>query len=620
MTRWFGQFVALAGLGVVAAAIAVIPVSPGSANGPTMKYRQVAPMVAGDSVAGPATNPGDSSASDAVTRLTDAGTAQARESAINDIFGTLGIGVYSSNGTQVVGGAEKSAQDFYYYQQETQIMAASFDRGERWSFDDIAAFLNIDGLLADNATVTAAQVRTAVSRAIDAAANNPTAPGSFEPELVRQLGLKHSPPDDLAVASSDTSAMNLDAVQRAVILDDFLITMPRVSEQVAATSNLAAQSRGILRQTSVTAAANCGNFAGPKAVRGLGNFAAGFVEVAGTVIKAITLPLDAFHGAGLAYGVDVEALSDNLKTHYGHEEAGKQLQFQVRVRMLDEVPQKEVDCGWLAGLTFPQQGPIPGVKVEWDTGALESHGSVTCGVACQQTGDDGIATLLFQPKQEKAPYTGPLASEKGRVEATAYYLSSLGNMFGPVSDVVTPKTADILWQVEWHSKGSWVGQIHTQWDVEGRVATGTLNVRFDIALPAPGEGDTHTDVYQMTLGSSDWSQTLDDCEPATRTGTTLLDPGSASLTVTEKDGTMTYEFVSNSFKQDHYTVVCRDGDDNPISVDLFSFPAAFAFPQTADDSPSFQGQPQPIGDTITGSTVLAEDDGSVSWSWTLVKQ
>lgn len=619
MSRQFRQFLTITVLGTIAICGAVIPASSGSANGPEVKYRQVTPMVASDSATGSPGGSSGSNAHDLVMALINADSETDAEASLNTIFGTLGIGVYQANGTQVVGGAEKSSEDFYYYDAEIQTMASSFARGERWSFDDIAAFLNIKGLLADNATVAATEVRAAVVGAINAAAANPSGAGLFEMELVRELGLQHSPSDDLSLASGDTSAMTLDAIQRAVILDDFLITLPRVIQQVAA-SNLLADSRGIFQPSAVHAAANCGNFAGPKAVRGLGNFAAGFVEVAGTVIKAITLPLDAFHGAGLAYGVDVQALSDNLKTHYGHENPGQQLTFQVRVRMLDEVPQKEVDCGWLAGLTFPQQGPIPGVKVEWDTGTLESHGAVTCGVACQQTGDDGIATLLFQPKQETAPYTGPLASERGRVEATAYYLSSLGNMFGPVSDVVTPKTADILWQVEWHSKGSWVGQIHTEWDVDRRVATGTLNVRFDIALPAPGEGDSHTDVYQMTLGSSDWSQTLDGCQPETKTGTTLLDPGSASLTIAESNGTMTYEFVSNSFKQDSYTVVCGDDADEPVTVNVFSFPAAFAFPQMVEGSSSFQGQPQPVGDTITGSTTLDEDDGSVSWSWTLVKQ
>jgi hypothetical protein len=287
--------------------------------------------------------------------------------------------------------------------------------------------------------------------------------------------------------------------------------------------------------------------------------------------------------------------------------------------MLDEVTQTQIECGWMAGITYPKQGPIPNIKIQWDYDTLQQHGTITCGLDCQQTGDDGIATLVFQPKQEQAPYTGPLTSETGRVEANALYLSSLGNMYGPVSEAATPKLVDFVWNVEWHAKGTWEGTVTDTWTADGQeFAHGTANVKFELALASPGEGDSHTNIYKLTQASMQWDQSLEDCRPSPKTGTDSLDPGSTDLTVTEKDGQMTYEFTTHSGKKVPYTVVC--GDDDPVSVAVFSSPVAFPFPMGGEEDPHYQGQSQPIGTTITGSTTVVTDSGTVKWTWKLTKK
>ena len=128
-----------------------------------------------------------------------------------------------------------------------------------------------------------------------------------------------------------------------------------------------------------------------------------------------------------------------------------------------------------------------------------------------ETGDDGIATLSFQPKQEHAPYDGRLTSEKGKVDANALYLSSLGNMFGPVNEFATPRLADITWEVGWHEKGAWTGQISMKWTSPNATAEGTTDVRFELGLAAPGEGAIHTNVYQITKATMQWSDTNAGC-------------------------------------------------------------------------------------------------------------
>ena len=64
------------------------------------------------------------------------------------------------------------------------------------------------------------------------------------------------------------------------------------------------------------------------------------------------------------------------------------------------------------------------------------------------------------------------------------------------------------------------------WDQPGTEAKGTAYVRFDVAVPATGEGDTHVNVYKLTEGTDQWSQSLSDCTPSPQTGSATL-PGSA---------------------------------------------------------------------------------------------
>ena len=155
------------------------------------------------------------------------------------------------------------------------------------------------------------------------------------PGLVQALAVQHGSPNELT-GMTDTSAPVLDALQRTLIVSDLLIALPRASGLTATRSDLVADTGGILQRSNAVEAA-CGDFNTSENARNLGKFAAGFIEVFGKVIQVAVVPLDLFHGLSLALGVKVEALADNLKTHYGHETPGQPLQFPVRVRMLNDL-------------------------------------------------------------------------------------------------------------------------------------------------------------------------------------------------------------------------------------------------------------------------------------------
>ena len=237
MGRWAGKAALVAGFVLVLAVVGLLPSATTRAE-PSPAYRQFVPLIASDSSTSSQPGTPGSSATQAADDSLQPPHPPIVKPCCRAYSEALGIGVYAADGTRLAGGAEKSAQDFYYYEPELQTLAGSLVRSDRWSFDDIAAFLNAKGLLADGATVTALQMQAAVAKAIGDAAATPGTPASFEREFVHELGLKHSPPDDLANIGVATSAMTLDAAQRAVILDDFLVSLPRASAQVAGSSAL----------------------------------------------------------------------------------------------------------------------------------------------------------------------------------------------------------------------------------------------------------------------------------------------------------------------------------------------------------------------------------------------
>ncbi len=123
-------------------------------------------------------------------------------SALNHIFDALHIGVYSGDGTPIVSGAETSSDDFYFYEPEVQMLAASLERGDRWSVDDIVAVLNGPHVLSQD--ITSEQLERAI-------ANRSGMPLRIRPPgvagagLVQALAVQHGSPNELT-GMTDTSA------------------------------------------------------------------------------------------------------------------------------------------------------------------------------------------------------------------------------------------------------------------------------------------------------------------------------------------------------------------------------------------------------------------------------
>ena len=123
--------------------------------------------------------------------------------------------------------------------------------------------------------------------------------------------------------------------------------------------------------------------------------------------------------------------------------------------MLDEIRDVVIKCGPLLGITFPKQGPIPGVTVLWQDSAipgkvgLHNFGMKTYPKG-EQTDKHGITELHFVPKDEKVPGFGGRYRASNFMTATALYQSAFKNVPGSLAQFLFPKQAIFGWDVGFH--------------------------------------------------------------------------------------------------------------------------------------------------------------------------
>jgi hypothetical protein len=386
---------------------------------------------------------------------------EARYHALLKVMEVLRMGVYTSEGGEVQQGAERGPGDFYLYDFELRMMAASLGREDNsWGDQQIADTLDQVGYREDGQPFTAGQLNEILHDATNDSLDKPDEASSFLPLLVRELGLKHNPSYDLA-DDLDVDEARFDALQMTLILT--ALTLPVIAAEgplETPASTLIADSNGILTAQPLGITDTCGDFKGEgQELWPATKFFLTAVSVVSTIGKRVVGFIDVAHGSALAFSVQVKAMEDDGEgyTHYDHGpgDPGRNLKFRIEVRMLDDLGETLVKCGWLATADFPPQGPISGVRVQFNPFAsgLEPHGTLDCtGMLCSKTTDlNGIATLTFDPKSETAPYgEGIEVLSTGDIEAIAWYQSRFKNIFGTLAQFVTPKADMFAWGVRHH--------------------------------------------------------------------------------------------------------------------------------------------------------------------------
>jgi hypothetical protein len=399
--------------------------------------------------------------------LSHAKTQSARIKALHDIFRAVGLGVRSSRLKVVVPGGEKSKSGVYLYNAEVALLADRIGAKDRVSFDQLAGALTGGGVGEglDPSVASRYPIRPLLPGDLEFAVQTAEhkslggkKPADRYGQLIWELGrLRHS---DLSHVTA-TNAKVIDPLQR------FLITLGIVSLAKPegfdpGEKPIESLTSGAMRYSPVHAAAcsfeggNTAQSAVGAAKTWLGRTGAGaYIDMAFSVV-------DTFHAAVLAMDVTVSSKSPSrVNGEFGTSgpESAAVMEFKILVFMHKQLPESVINCGALAGYTFPDFGGIPNVKVDFDLSAggynLNYFGDTICtgSANCTATSTDGegIATLKFRPDDEYLAGVGPKLFATGAVSATALTLSSTGNSTGQSAEVLgVTKDVQIPWQVSWH--------------------------------------------------------------------------------------------------------------------------------------------------------------------------
>ena len=178
------------------------------------------------------------------------------------------------------------------------------------------------------------------------------------------------------------------------------------------------------------------------------------------VVNAVAQPL---HMASMSLAIEVTApAADQVtSTHYGPvghgglSTAGRKLVFTVEVRMLAEPPERAIRCGPLAGLKLPHKGPVARIPINWDglyadgVATLERHGTIA--QKDEQTGADGSASLVFDPRDEVIPTVGKTVRDGDVLGPEAEVFSGLGNDLGNLPEAIGVKPVFIGFTIARHA-------------------------------------------------------------------------------------------------------------------------------------------------------------------------
>jgi hypothetical protein len=302
---------------------------------------------------------------------------------------------------------------------------------------------------------------------------DPGNPLSLVHLLIRELGLRQAPSYDISTAiSSSSEQIKFDALQRFLIFSDVLVPLGASSVQ----PHIFTKSVNYLSNEGfhLSAPGEPCSFTGAEDVNG-SKFGILF-----PAIIAVKFPLDTWHGQLLGLLIDVQETQASIgknTTHYGPEgahvgeygEPGKPMLFQIGVQMLADLSQyPALQCGKLAGLTFPPKGSVPGVNINWNHiyygtvtsyAILEKHGTIVRQDTV--TDSNGLASLVFQPKDEpdETMFIRQTKEEiyyfQGSLAPSAGIASSFGNVLALGAEFWAPKAVVFGFIIEYHKSMSY---------------------------------------------------------------------------------------------------------------------------------------------------------------------
>jgi predicted nucleic acid-binding Zn-ribbon protein len=307
----------------------------------------------------------------AANRLVESQTKEEAANHLLTAFRAIGLGVYTGDGTQILGGAERSEKDFFLYDFQWRILARGVHHRNMISLADYSRGLGVGLVELDDPEQMTPFLAQAVGRRYQAAVQNPNDPTSFLILFVDGLARRQLRPYSLdEITSRPAEELDLDPAQAFLLLIDFFLRPPAAEPAPAA--------RGWRpRLTSVHAASPCDLIQGDgQGTWGRGTDVAtelagelpGMAGKIGGVIGSAT-GVVGFAGDLLTlYGIDVRVEAQPTYVHLRNRDMPDFLaQILVMVTFDGEIVSDQVlKCGWLVGKKMPVKGPMPDVEVYWD--------------------------------------------------------------------------------------------------------------------------------------------------------------------------------------------------------------------------------------------------------------
>lgn len=389
-------------------------------------------------------------------QVDNAGSTHTRVKAVLATVEALGWPVAGGKGGVVWSGARGMPAGFMMYPFELTGAARAMGSGSTFTPDALAVVLANGGLVAAGKPLPGAALQSAIRAAVSKALRKPNSAGAFVADVVRDLGLRrHKGRFDLAKSSTPASAMAFDPVQALIIGGDLAIGAAQLRANGAADVFTA---RGVPDPTAPIAHIAdhpCQGLDSIKEAMTGGKLGASILGgVVSETVRLVVVSIDAPHGVYMATAIAATPLtSTSQSTHYGPAghttDAGKALTMSVEVFNYSNPDEFDIHCGPLLGMKFPPYGPMKGIGVTWSGLAdvsflhtslnLGQYGTVSYNPEDQQTGHDGVASLVFTPKDEEIPGFGTvLTGVNTSVYADVHYASAIGNILTAISTLLIP--------------------------------------------------------------------------------------------------------------------------------------------------------------------------------------
>jgi len=445
-----------------------------------------------------------------------AASDEARRDIILDVLAGIGMGVYTTDGTPILYGAERSEDDPWLYDYEVAILASDPTTATPTSFDDLTVTLAAVISTADGQALTSADLADAVAAAVTTAVNDPSDPRGSALRLARELELRASGQDLREAVPVDAP---LEPLAAALIEWDILVPFAaaaRASDPSTAMRDgwvatapgfvLAAGPPPVSLARAVTdvaprTAQGCTEIIGQRQ-RGewsLGRLGAGFLVLGGRAIRA-GVPSQALHSLLLRYRLRIREVDSTWKDfHYAHSASETSPLFlKLRVVLDAALPDRVVACGPLAGFKLPRNEPVAGATVAWVDRELAEHGSIDCGAACTTTDEQGEVTWRFTPRQEPAPTgLGPERDETVGLAVGAKAVLSGPSGGVPLSVSMVSREIKATWHREYRFElevdseikgGDGVGAVRGTATAKGRIPLSRNEEGSELRGEMSGEG------------------------------------------------------------------------------------------------------------------------------------